>query len=660
MSKFLWGGGMDRNKIRWVSWPNVCKSKEEGGLGVLNILNMNRALLGKWSWRFANERNAVWRRLICSKYNLDHASLLFNSKIPTKSSWIWRSVVNTDFKEDSFGPKFRSLCRIQVGSGQFIRFWQDIWAMECPRKVSFPRLFASSSNQSGKLIEFGEFSPLGWIWNIQLRRSLVDWEFDQWTNLMTIISYFSLSREASDALLWKGNVAGFYSVNSCVKICSQASQANSFWKKILWKGLVPPRIEGFVKLNVDATTSLDWKSNGIAGIMRDEEGIFLGSFKKASGPGPPILMELKAVNEGLFFFDSVRAGIKGRLIVESDCKMVVDWVKYEALCPSLYASIVRDIAVKLKELEGVIRWVARTTNIEADGLAKSGTTGKPKGVVISHTALIVQSLAKVAIVGYSDDDVYLHTTPLCHIGGLSSAMAMLMVGVCHKFMPKFEATLALKGIEQHHVTSLITVPAIMADLILSTRLKKSWKGSDSTFSETNPSPVRTRGVYVGKPAPHVEIKICNDGPSNVGRILTRGPHVILRYWDHQIPDKTLNSIEETWLDTGDIGFVDDHCNLWLVKRTNGRIKSGGENVYPEEVEAVLIHHPGVFSSIVVGIPDPCLAEVVVACIRLRENWQWSDDSSESSDQSNGLFLSSTILRRYGREKNLTEYALLNF
>ncbi|KAB2028683.1 hypothetical protein ES319_D05G112800v1 [Gossypium barbadense] len=345
----------------------------------------------------------------------------------------------------------------------------------------------------------------------------------------------------------------------------------------------------------------------------------------------------------------------------------------------------------------------------------SGTTGRPKGVVISHTALIVQSLAKVAIVGYSEDDVYLHTAPLCHIGGLSSAMAMLMVGACHAFIPKFEATLALEALEQHHVTSLITVPAMMADLISSVRLKRIQKGCDSvkkilngggglsdnlikdatrlfprakllsaygmtetcsslTFTTlfepmleasgtslqmlaiTSSSPVKARGVCVGKPAPHVEIKICVDGSYNVGRILTRGPHVMLRYWD-QIPEKASNSVEETWLDTGDIGFIDDHGNLWLVGRTNGRIKSGGENIYPEEVEAVLIQHPGVLSSVVVGIPDPRLTELVVSCIRLRENWQWSDDSFKYSVQRNELFLSSTILRLHCREKNLTGFKI---
>jgi acyl-activating enzyme 14 len=167
-------------------------------------------------------------------------------------------------------------------------------------------------------------------------------------------------------------------------------------------------------------------------------------------------------------------------------------------------------------------------------LLSTGTTGKPKGVTLSHSALIIQSLSKIAIVGYGEDDVrlsswythvlfslknisslcccsnedikvrtkgfqikvshisgvkpfvqqkqlkeewllnvscvgilqvYLHTAPLCHIGGLSSAVAMLMVGGCHVLIPKFEPKSALEAIERHKVTSLITVPAIMADII---------------------------------------------------------------------------------------------------------------------------------------------------------------------------------------------------
>ncbi|KAF2286007.1 hypothetical protein GH714_009626 [Hevea brasiliensis] len=311
----------------------------------------------------------------------------------------------------------------------------------------------------------------------------------------------------------------------------------------------------------------------------------------------------------------------------------------------------------------------------------SGTTGRPKGVVISHSALIVQSLAKAAIVGYCENDVYLHTTPLCHIGGLSSAMAMLMVGACHVLIPKFEATLAVESIEQHRVTSLITVPAILGDLISTARAKETSKGSQTvekilngggslsvwlikdtrklfprakllsaygmtescsslTFITLNDPTIETpsqllqtsskiksasgnqpQGVCVGKPAPHVELKVCIDGSSQIGRILTRGPHVMLRYWD-QNPLKAPNHINEVWLDTGDIGYIDNSCNLWLIGRTNNRIKSGGENVHPEEVESILLQHPGVFAVIVLGIPDARLTEMVVACVKIKEGLKY--------------------------------------
>ncbi|KAM3700986.1 hypothetical protein ACJW31_05G139100 [Castanea mollissima] len=109
----------------------------------------------------------------------------------------------------------------------------------------------------------------------------------------------------------------------------------------------------------------------------------------------------------------------------------------------------------------------------------SGTTGRPKGVTLSHAALIIQSLSKIAIVGYGEDDVYLHTAPLCHIGGLSSAMTMLMVGGCHVLIPKFEPKSALEAIERHKVTSFITVPAIMAGIISLIRQKETWKGMET-------------------------------------------------------------------------------------------------------------------------------------------------------------------------------------
>lgn len=337
----------------------------------------------------------------------------------------------------------------------------------------------------------------------------------------------------------------------------------------------------------------------------------------------------------------------------------------------------------------------------------SGTSGRPKGVAINHSAFITQSLAKIAVVGYGEDDVYLHTAPLCHIGGLSSALAMLMVGACHVFIPKFDAKSALEAIGQHNVTSLITVPAMMADLVskfrgndtckdiesvkkilnggggLSVALTKaatklfpqakllSAYGMTETCSSLTfmtlydpkidqrklPSVEQTRGICVGKPAPHVELKICVDGSSDVGRILTRGPHVMLRYWKGSPAKASAESSNGVWLDTGDIGSIDDYGNVWLMGRANGRIKSGGENIYPEEVERTLLQHPGVTSAVVVGIPDARLTEMAVACVQIRENWQWVNTSTRDSVAEHMLHISSEILSQYCKEKSLTGFKI---
>lgn len=111
----------------------------------------------------------------------------------------------------------------------------------------------------------------------------------------------------------------------------------------------------------------------------------------------------------------------------------------------------------------------------------------------------------------------------------------------------------------------------------------------TSMEQTKPISVHEpRGVCVGKPAPHVELKICFDDSSSIGRILTRGQHVMLGYWEHAPFKMASNFINQNWLDTGDIGYIDGHGNLWLVGRTNGRIKTGGENVYPEEVRIISI------------------------------------------------------------------------
>ncbi|KAI6703341.1 hypothetical protein NL676_012477 [Syzygium grande] len=322
-------------------------------------------------------------------------------------------------------------------------------------------------------------------------------------------------------------------------------------------------------------------------------------------------------------------------------------------------------------------------------------------------------MAKITICGYDENDVYLHTAPLCHIGGLSSAMAMLMAGACHVLIPKFEAKLAIEVIEKQDVTALITVPAMVADLISFLRDKGPWKGKDCVkkilngggslsidlikeagkffprakilsaygMTETcssltfmtlyNPlsyqplhfhvgtdliSVQRPRGICIGKPAPHVELRTDGADSVGIGKILTRGPHLMIGYWD-QVRSSVSNS--HSWFDTGDVGFIDEHGQVWLIGRESGRIKTGGENVYPEEVEAILFQHPGVAGIVIVGIPEARLTEMVVGCIRVKEKWLWSDKGHELGAEKERL-LSDEILRQYCRDRNLTGFKIPKF
>ncbi|EHA8587296.1 putative 2-succinylbenzoate--CoA ligase, chloroplastic/peroxisomal [Cocos nucifera] len=359
----------------------------------------------------------------------------------------------------------------------------------------------------------------------------------------------------------------------------------------------------------------------------------------------------------------------------------------------------------------------------ARGLVESGVR---KGDIVAIAALnsdwYVELLLAVTYVGgiaapLNYRWVYLHTAPLCHIGGISSCIAMLMAGGCHVFIPKFDAKSCFQAIEQLHVTSFITVPAMIADLISCGRKANAWNNRDSitkilngggglseelkkgasclfprakiisaygmteacsslTFlSLHDPSlqqsgkllPVKHKvelglrchqqnGVCVGKPAPHIEIRISgsckNSHASSIGRILTRGLHVMVGYWD-QTQVMMLDSIDQGWLDTGDIGWIDCNGDLWLIGREKDRIKSGGENVYPEEIEALLLQHPGVHSAVVVGIPDFRLMEKVVACVAIRDDWEWVDQKSKCLPEKKQI--STDILHNYCVKGNLSRF-----
>ncbi|KAE8681658.1 hypothetical protein F3Y22_tig00111311pilonHSYRG00247 [Hibiscus syriacus] len=165
-----------------------------------------QALLGKWVWKFASEKRSWWKEVMCNVNNLDPNSLLIGNNCSARASWIWRG-------------------------------------------VRFPRLFALSNNKRGKVAEFRMNSNSGWVWDIQMRRNLVDWEVEQWLQLISLLNNTNLSLLEENCWIWLGNGEGCFSAKSCItKFYDQEGNdgEEGIWDRHVWAGVVPPRVEVFV------------------------------------------------------------------------------------------------------------------------------------------------------------------------------------------------------------------------------------------------------------------------------------------------------------------------------------------------------------------------------------------------------------------------------
>ncbi len=283
----------------------------------------------------------------------------------------------------------------------------------------------------------------------------------------------------------------------------------------------------------------------------------------------------------------------------------------------------------------------------------SGTTGKPKGAVVSHGN--TQWNAVNAVVTYSMDsrDVQIACAPFFHIGGLGvSVMPSLYVGaklVIHRF---FNPSEVLKSIEAEKATMVFGIPVMFlfmtavpefqtVDLsslkffiaggspcprpLIETYLKRGVTFNQGYgMTETAPAitALRTEDALrkigsCGKPVFHTDVKVVDlEGrplpPGQIGEVLVKGPNVIRQYWKR--PKETAESIVDGWLHTGDMGHFDEEGYLYLVDRKKDMYISGGENVYPAEVEDVLMGCDLVADVGVIGIPDEKWGEVGMAIV----------------------------------------------
>ena len=291
-------------------------------------------------------------------------------------------------------------------------------------------------------------------------------------------------------------------------------------------------------------------------------------------------------------------------------------------------------------------------------LYTSGTTGRPKGVCLTHRNMVSNIEACIDAVKYTPDDVVVQMLPLFHTFALTVTMGVpLASGATSVAMKRFQPDPILDAMERHGCTFLIAIPSMYRVLVRSQRQKprdvgalrcaisggeplpaELREGFEEVFgiklldgyglTETSPVvsfnlPGANRPGSVGTPLEGIEVRIADEenevrATGEVGEIQVKGPNVMAGY--HERPEETAAVFAPGgWFRTGDMGRLDDDGYLWITGRKKEMMIVGGENVFPAEIENVLLRHPAVADVGVIGVPDKRRGECPKAFVVLDEN-----------------------------------------
>jgi fatty-acyl-CoA synthase len=290
----------------------------------------------------------------------------------------------------------------------------------------------------------------------------------------------------------------------------------------------------------------------------------------------------------------------------------------------------------------------------------SGTTGFPKGALLTHRGLANNGRLYAQVIGARRGDVWVNPMPMFHTAGCGLVtLGALQTGGTHVLPPTFDPALILDLFESERGTLMSAVPTMMVRILdhpeLTTFDLSSWRLAtlggapvsaelvrriENTlrikvgigFGQTEASPYITHTrenesrsgweSTVGRPMPQIEVKVADPQSGEtvpigaVGEILTRGSCVTKGYFDNE--EATRQALtDDGWLRTGDLGSMASDGYLTIQGRMKEMIIRGGENVYPREIEEVLLSHPAVARAYVVGLPDAEWGEIIAAFIQLR-------------------------------------------
>jgi hypothetical protein len=200
--RFLWGGDTESSKVCWVKWDNVCLPKEEGGLGVKNLLLFNFAMFNKWRRRILNDHNNIWSNLIKFRYG-DVSQKLLRSDcldINAADSLWWKDLLLSGFIEEGEANWFKSLSKWELGNGESISFWNDLWCGDLTLKERFYDMYQLSQERNSKVCNMGEWYDGLWAWNLRWSRPLDTEELARFGELKRCICSATGQRQTRDIL----------------------------------------------------------------------------------------------------------------------------------------------------------------------------------------------------------------------------------------------------------------------------------------------------------------------------------------------------------------------------------------------------------------------------------------------------------------------------
>lgn len=294
----------------------------------------------------------------------------------------------------------------------------------------------------------------------------------------------------------------------------------------------------------------------------------------------------------------------------------------------------------------------------------SGTTGRPKGAVLSHGNFFWTNLNMALALDLAQDERSLVVLPMFHIGGWNvNTLSVWWKGGTVYLEPGFDAGRVLSLIQSERITSVMGVPTIYQLLEEHPSFAATDVGSVRTFicggaplpvglirryqdrglqfiqgyglTEAAPNclilppeDAVTKAGAAGRPYFFCDVRVVdadnNDVPAgSTGEIIVGGPSVMLGYWN--LPEETAASLRDGWLRTGDVGRIDEDGTITIVDRTKDMYISGGENVYPAEIEQTLSGHPAIAEAAVIGVADERWGETGRAIVVLREGVEASAD-----------------------------------